>query len=192
MCHVDGLAQRVERARVNVPRLQRQDQRPSGDRTKRLLQCLETYAPLLVRGNDHTASLPKPEEAQRNVDRVVALLADDDGHLGGARQSVVLDVPANSAQHVMASRSQAGEVRHHRPGHETDRGSSGQTEQVEQPRPATRSTPAAAGDEARRPAFWSQVEVSQSAARAAGKPPPITQPKNRPDGMATSPARPRR
>src|ERR671916_136802 len=52
---------------------------------------------------------------------------------------------------------------------------------------ATRSAPAAAGEDTRRPAFWSHTEVSQSAARAAGSTPPITQPKNRPDGMATTP-----
>ena len=52
---------------------------------------------------------------------------------------------------------------------------------------ATHSAPAAAGDITSRPAFWSHIEVSQSAASAAGSVPPITQPKNRPDGIATSP-----
>jgi hypothetical protein len=42
---------------------------------------------------------------------------------------------------------------------------------------AISSTTAAAGDRAYSPAFWSQVLVSQSAARAAGTPPPTTNPK---------------
>src|SRR5438067_1972683 len=45
--------------------------------------------------------------------------------------------------------------------------------------PATSSTTAAAGEVAYIPAFWSQAEVSQSAARAAGRLPPMTQPKKR-------------
>ncbi len=43
--------------------------------------------------------------------------------------------------------------------------------------PATSSTTAAAGPITYSPAFWSQALVSQSAARAAGTPPPITKPK---------------
>jgi hypothetical protein len=35
--------------------------------------------------------------------------------------------------------------------------------------------------------FWSQLLTSQSAASAAGSVPPMTQPKNRPDGIAISP-----
>ena len=38
------------------------------------------------------------------------------------------------------------------------------------------------------PAFWSQALTSQSAASAAGSVPPITQPKNRPDGIAIRPS----
>jgi hypothetical protein len=37
------------------------------------------------------------------------------------------------------------------------------------------------------PAFWSQTAVSQSAAIAAGTPPPITQPKKRPLDIAVMP-----
>ena len=39
----------------------------------------------------------------------------------------------------------------------------------------------------RSPAFWSHAVVSQSAASAAGWVPPMTNPKNRPDGIAVSP-----
>ena len=42
---------------------------------------------------------------------------------------------------------------------------------------ATSSTVAAAGPSTNRPAFWSQAAVSQSAARAAGRLPPTTNPK---------------
>ena len=43
--------------------------------------------------------------------------------------------------------------------------------------PAVSSATAAAGPITYRPAFWSQALVSQSAASAAGTPPPITNPK---------------
>ena len=43
--------------------------------------------------------------------------------------------------------------------------------------PATSSTTLAAGPSTNRPAFWSQAEVSQSAASAAGVAPPTTNPK---------------
>jgi len=42
---------------------------------------------------------------------------------------------------------------------------------------ATSSMTVAAGPETYNPAFWSHTEVSQSAARAAGVLPPITNPK---------------
>jgi hypothetical protein len=54
-------------------------------------------------------------------------------------------------------------------------------------RPVTSSTTLAAGPRMYRPAFWSQTEVSQSAASAAGVAPPITNPKKRPLDDATTP-----
>ena len=51
---------------------------------------------------------------------------------------------------------------------------------------ATSSATAAAGDSAYSPAFWSQVLVSQSAASAAGTPPPTTNPKKRGDRLGWS------
>src|SRR5215217_4480252 len=54
-------------------------------------------------------------------------------------------------------------------------------------RPVISSTTAAAGASRERPAFWSHVEVSQSAAMLAGVEPPITKPKNRPLWVAISP-----
>jgi len=53
--------------------------------------------------------------------------------------------------------------------------------------PHTSSTTEAAGAAAYSPAFWSHAEVSQSAARAAGRLPPMTNPKNRPPGVAMIP-----
>ena len=53
--------------------------------------------------------------------------------------------------------------------------------------PATSSATAAAGPMTYSPAFWSQALVSQSAATAAGTPPPITNPKKRGPALPTSP-----
>src|SRR5919107_4332302 len=51
----------------------------------------------------------------------------------------------------------------------------------------TSSTAAGAGVRVRSPEFWSHALVSQSAASAAGCVPPMTMPKNRPDGIAVRP-----
>jgi hypothetical protein len=53
--------------------------------------------------------------------------------------------------------------------------------------PHTSSTTAAAGLVATIAAFWSQAEVSQSAATAVGSAPPMTQPKKRPPPLASRP-----
>ena len=53
--------------------------------------------------------------------------------------------------------------------------------------PATSSTTLAAGVGRARAAFWSQADVSQSAAIAAGVLPPMTKPKKRPLGMPIRP-----
>ena len=64
----------------------------------------------------------------------------------------------------------------------------GQARAGRAPRPRRRPRPrCAAGVTVRSPAFWSHALVSQSAASAAGWVPPITNPKNRPDGIAVSP-----
>jgi hypothetical protein len=52
---------------------------------------------------------------------------------------------------------------------------------------AASSTATVPGVACRMAEFWSQALVSQSAASAAGCVPPITHPKNRPDGIAISP-----
>ena len=48
------------------------------------------------------------------------------------------------------------------------------------------------GVTSRSPAFWSHALTNQSAASPAGWVPPTTKPKNRPDGIAVSPASPAR
>ncbi|MCY1236143.1 hypothetical protein D9M72_487860 [compost metagenome] len=53
--------------------------------------------------------------------------------------------------------------------------------------PAAASITAVAGVAARRNEFWSQALTSQSAAMAAGRVPPMTQPKKRPEGIAMRP-----
>jgi hypothetical protein len=53
------------------------------------------------------------------------------------------------------------------------------------PAVSSRATTPGVGD--RMPAFWSHALTSQSAASAAGRVPPMTHPKNRPDWIAMSP-----
>ena len=60
---------------------------------------------------------------------------------------------------------------------ERERRVRGDAEQVLEPLAAISSTTDADGPSAPSPAFWSQIDVSQSAASAAGSAPPMTNPK---------------
>ena len=183
---LDRLGERIERAGVQVAGLQADDDRARPRRAAR--------APRRVRRRGsgpgrrrRPARGAETEVAQGEIDGVVPLGADQHVDAGRAGQAVAAHVPSGPWQHRGAAGGQPGEVRHRGAGDEADVGAGRQPEQVEQPRPAASSTAAAAGVANRMPVFWSHALTSQSAARAAGKLPPITQPKNRPDGIAISP-----
>ena len=95
----------------------------------------------------------------------------------GTLEAVLLDVPARRTQHGATGRGQRGEVGHRGAAHEADGGPSGQAEELDQPFRGHLLDDSGRGVPRYKPTFWSQVEVSQSAASAAGTDPPITKPK---------------
>ena len=87
----------------------------------------------LVVGRDRLGRA-EAEVAQRQVDGVVPLRADEHPHAGRADQPAARDVPAGAAQHLVAGGGEAGEVGHRAAGDEADGAARRQPEQVEHPR----------------------------------------------------------
>ena len=106
---------------------------------------------------------------------------------GGAPAARGLDVPPDAGQHGVPARRQADEVGHRRAGRERDGRAAGRPSRSRNQAPAVSSRATTPGVGDRIPAFWSHALTSQSAARAAGSVPPMTQPKNRPDWIAINP-----
>ena len=123
------------------------------DLVQGVLQRIKPDATLIICRYHDAAGFTRAKEPQRDIDRLVAFLADDDCSPRGAAQPVVLDIPARAAKHLVASRSQAGEVGDHRASDETNGRGARQAQQVENHSLATHSAPAAAGEEASSPAF---------------------------------------
>ena len=140
--------------------------------------------PALVVGGDD-GRLAEAEVAQREVDRAVPLGADQHVHPRRTGQPVAVARPSRPRPARAAARRQAGEVGHRGAGDEPDVGCPAAARAG---RAASRPAPPRRGRRrgwrSRIPVFWSQALISQSAASAAGSVPPITQPKNRPDGIA--------
>jgi hypothetical protein len=63
----------------------------------------------------------------------VPLLAGEDGHGRGPLQAVCLDVPTGRGEDVVASRGEASEARHLRPGREAQGRVGRESEEVEEP-----------------------------------------------------------
>ncbi len=120
----------VEGARVHVPGLQREDRRAVvGD--QRVSERIDADAALLV--GRHCLRCAESEVAQRQVDGVVALSADQHAHPRRALQAVLLDVPSGARQHCVPPRGQSGEVGHQPTGDGAHRGAGGQSEQLREP-----------------------------------------------------------
>ena len=88
--------------------------------------------PALVVGGDRLGGA-EAQVAQREVDGVVPLGADQDAYAGRVGQALGDEVPAVAAQHLVAGGGQAGEVGHRPAGHEADGTAGRQAEQVQQP-----------------------------------------------------------
>jgi hypothetical protein len=107
----------------------------------------------------------------------VGLVAEHHRDRRRANVAVLLEVPARALQDPVPPRGQGGNVAIVAPVTNPTLEPSGSPNSSRSHAAATSSATAAAGEIAYRPAFWSQALVSQSAASAAGTPPPITNPK---------------
>ena len=75
----------------------------------------------------------EPEVVERQVDRVVPLVADDDVHLGRTLQALRVDVPPVLRQHMQPTGREPGEVGHHAAGHPADRRGRRQPQELDHP-----------------------------------------------------------
>ena len=128
----DRLDEGVEGAGVHVAGLQAHDRGPAVARLEGSGEG-SGLDPALVVGR-HQLRRAQAEVAQREVDGVVPLGADQDAYAGRAHQTLGRDVPAVAAQHLVAGGGEAGEVRHRAAGDEADGTGLGEAEQIEEPR----------------------------------------------------------
>ena len=105
------------------------------------------------------------------------LLARDHAQLRSALKALGLHVPARVAQDCVACRREAGEVRHLAARHEAHAANGGQAQQVTHPIGGDLLGDGQCGRRDVSAPFWSQADVSQSAATATGSAPPMTKPK---------------
>ena len=92
----------VERTGVQVSRLQAEDRRPVAEPFG---QRVDADPALLVGG--HHARRSQAQIAQRHVDRVVPLGADQHGDRRRTDQAVLVEVPAGVGEHLLAAGGQS-------------------------------------------------------------------------------------
>ena len=107
----------------------------------------------------------------------MALRARDDADRRRAREPVDLDVVPGGASTWCRAATSAVACAIWQPVTSANDAPAGMPSSSLSQRPATSSATEADGASSARPAFWSQAEVSQSAASAAGTAPPTTKPK---------------
>lgn len=118
----------VERTRVHIAGLQREDRRLVGQRVG---QSINADPPLIVGG--HRFGFAETEVSQGKVDGVVAFLADQHTDPWRALQPAGLDVPPGTGEDGVATGRETGEVRHETAGDGAHRGALGQPEESGQP-----------------------------------------------------------
>jgi hypothetical protein len=109
----DDLIGRIEGTRVHVARLYADDRRPLEER-----QTVSAHAPLAVDGHAVNALSPEAQHRKDLVERGMRFLAEHDREQRRAEQPLLVHVPAPLAEHVVARRSEAGEVCHRGTGDE--------------------------------------------------------------------------
>ena len=127
----DGLGERVEGAGVQVARLEHHDGGALATARERRSEGVCAQAALLVDRDD--LGRAQAEVAQRQVDGVVALGADQHPDPGTAVEPPLGDVPAGPAQDGVPARSQPGEVGHRRARREPHSAADRKAEEVDEP-----------------------------------------------------------
>ncbi len=115
---VDRLDERIERARVDVSRLECHDRRSIPADRQGGPQCLRIDASLIV--GLHQFGLAEPQVAQRQVDGHMPVLAGHDPYGWPTCEPVASGVPACTSEHRVSSGRETCEVRHRRAGGKTD------------------------------------------------------------------------
>ena len=116
---------------MHVARLEAHDGGPAVPGVERSGESGWLHPPLLV-GRDRLGRA-ESQEAERQVDGVVPLGAHEHAYARRLGESLGGDVPAVTAQHLVAASGQAGEVGHRPARHEADGAARRQAQQVQQP-----------------------------------------------------------
>ena len=167
----------VEGAAVHVAGLEADDRRTVRTGGEDLCEVGHVDRPLGVGRHRLEGAGAQPQQAQRPIDRRVALRVGDNPHRRSAQQSMLLDVPAGIGQHVVTSRGERHRICGLPPVTKPNDAWTGKPSSSFSQPPATSSTTAAAGEVTALKAGWSHPVVRMSAAVAASSAPPITNPK---------------
>jgi hypothetical protein len=133
--HRGGGGEVVERAAVDVAGLQADDRRPRRAGGEDPPELRHVDRPLAVGGHRLDDPGAEAQQAQRPVDRRVALGAGHHPHRRSAGEAVGLDVPPGPAQDVVAGRGERDRVGPLPTGDEPEGRAGRQAEQLRQPRP---------------------------------------------------------
>lgn len=169
------LRERVRRSRVHLSRLA-DDGRPVAD-GENVTQRLCIHATLIVGRNTLHASPAEPEHLEGRQDSRVHRISYDDRDRRCACETLLFHVDAHASQHRTTAAASAVKVAMVAPVVKPTLVPAGNPSNSTSQPAATSSATEPAGDAAYVHAFWSQVEVSQSAATVAGSAPPMTKPK---------------
>ena len=173
-----------------LPACRHDDRRPARLAPARSASASATDPALVVGGDGRRRA--EPEVAQREVDGVVPLRADEHPH-PRARRSARRGRRPSRRRRAPAAAPAARPVKLAmvRAGDEPDVGVGRQAEQVEQPRrPRPPRPPRRRASRSRMPVFWSHALISQSAASAAGRCRRSPSRRTGPTASPSAPARP--
>ena len=140
-------------------------------------QARDVDRALAVGLDRYDARRTEAQQAERPVDGGVPLGPDDHPDPRRAEQAVALDVPVRVLEDPVPAHGQADGVGRLRTGHEPDRCTVGQSEQLLHPAPRDPLGGLGRGDNTGLNPFWSHPVATMSAALEAGLAPPITNPK---------------
>jgi hypothetical protein len=118
-CECGDLTKRIERPGVHVSRLGADDRRP-GARLEGPAELVGPHPPLFVHGDPRHPLAPESQHPERNENRGVRLVADDDVDRRRVEQPARLHVIAHRVQDPMTGGRQTGEVGHGPTGDESN------------------------------------------------------------------------
>ena len=127
---VGDVGEWIERAGVHLTRLCTDDRRAVAQRRR---ERVGAHRSLIVGRDPDRPPRAQAGVAQRDEERRVDLIADQDLDRRRSREPVGLDIPAGPREHGVAGGGEPGEVGHRRPGREPDGRAGGQPERLQHP-----------------------------------------------------------